>query len=448
MILLTLAWRETRAGARSWIGLELVVVTVAALLGCCANFLSTARTVPVASSFHGLLIQLATMVGAFVGVVALGAIMATVASSVDRESRRYALWQLLGISTRKTRGLILMQVLIVAVVASIAGVSLAALVGPAQIHAVAAAGRGGGALPTAATGIVELGGAGVATVGISLLAAVGASRRVSNIAAIEVVLGSQRVPGSLGWARIVAGVVCAVLCGALVASLFGASGNIASLNTIFACILAAAVVCLVGSAPVAWLVRVWPRVVPDRCAPRSWICGRAAASANCTQSAGAILPVLVGILLIGSIFAAAYTQRAAMIAGGQDVTRVSLDSGQVIIMLGGPALIALVAGAAASFQGGEARRQTAVLYDRMGLRTAQIAVIAVVESFILVSTALIVAAAVIVLLTGAEALALAGSIGATAPVIPLLPLFGPAAAGFIVLTATAVIPLLRPRTTA
>lgn len=264
--------------------------------------------------------------------------------------------------------------------------------------------------------------------------------------------GEQQQPKNHDWhaysgdqnGREKAAGLCAAATVGLLASTIGNSVEIITLNTIFACILGAGAITSAAPVILPPVIAFWPRLVPDRFSI-SWFLARTNALERLSYSSSCVTPLLVGVTLIGSIYSAAYTQRNAMLASGIPVDQMELANDQVIIMLGGPLILAACGAATSVFQGTEHRQNAARVFSRMGLTRISLLISALLEAVIYVVTAVLIALVIIGVIVAIEALALRDAVGSSLPTITLRPILAVATLGLVVVAAGAVLPLTRTR---
>lgn len=447
--MIRLALAELRDGWRSWSGALIVVTVASALLGACAIVASTWLSVRADTSrppgVADVLAQLSIMVTGFTGVTAVVVLSSVAAVAVQSDRARYARWQLVGITPAGVRVVLSVQLISLGVIGAAVGILVASALSQPIIDLVVraiVAASGPVSAVTAAVSPVLLAVAGVVVLVVVFVSGFSPAHRASRISPLEALRAPEAPPRAMSVSRWVLAALFLLLTVVLLATTFGNSPDIISLNTIFACITASATIAAAGPLILPPVMRLWPRILPDRMST-PWFLARTGAAHRLLYSASSVTPLLVGMTLIGSIFSAAYTQRNAMLANGVPVDRMSLANDQVVIMLGGPLLLAVAGAAAVIFQGAAERRAAATIFWRSGVSPVTIVAAAALEAVVAVGTALILALVVIVAIVSIESLALAGPVGPSLPTVEFPALLALAAVGLIVLALSSVLPVIR-----
>lgn len=444
--MIRLAFAELRDGWRAWAGMLFMITVTSTILGACATIASTwLDYTGQERGVSDVLAQLTIMISGFSGLTAIVVLSSVASIAVQSDRERYARWQLLGFTPHQVRTIIALQLGTLAVIGAVIGLLTAVFLSQAVIDLVVSAiqtATGKGATVPASISLPIFAGTGLAIVVIILISGLAPAHRASRIPAIEV-LRSEEPPAQgmtiLRW--ITTGLCLAATIG-LLASAIGNNVDIITLNTIFACILLAGAIASAAPIVLPPVIALWPRIVPERLS-LTWFLARTSALERLSYSSSSVTPLLVGITLIGSIYSAAYTQRDAMLANGIPVDQMELANDQVIIMLGGPLILAACGAATSVFQGTEHRQNAARVFSRMGIQRSSLLVAALLEAIIYVLTAVLIALVVIGVIVVIEVFALRDAVGPSFPTITFGPILAVAAVGLVVVAAGAVLPLAR-----
>ncbi|WP_432563027.1 hypothetical protein [Kineococcus sp. SYSU DK003] len=353
--LLRLVVGDVVVDPRGSAGVAVVAGTTAVVGSPAAALVVTAGAVPGTAGLA--LYGLSGTVIAFT-VVAAVAVLAPVAGlTVGVRRREHALWQVVGLSPATVRRVVLAQLLLAGGVGALAGVLLARPLVPAVVGWTLAGTDG-------LTGVrVHAGGAGAAGVVVAVvlvLVVVGGWRAAGAAARTEVVqlLRTPDPPaprtGPLRWALALALLLM------LLSVVWGLPGRVArSLDVgtplLLVGPLVAGVLVALGPLIDGPLRRAWTALVPARWSP-AWFLACAAAVHGAGRSSAVSAPLALAVALTGSLFAATGTvARAEGLSGGP-------SSRSVVLLLGGPLLLAAVGAAASVYTAGRIRdRQTALL---------------------------------------------------------------------------------------
>lgn len=444
MIRLTFA--ELSDGWRAWTGMLFMIAVASVILGACATIAST--WLDYSGPERGVsdvLAQLTIMISGFSGMTAIVVLSSVAGIAVQSDRERYARWQLLGFTPHQVRAIIALQLGTLAVIGAALGLLTAALLSQTVIDLVANAiqtATGHDIAVPVSNSLPIFAITGLVIVAIILISGLAPARRASRIPAVEVLRAEEPPTQGMTLIRWITTGLCVAGTVGLLASTIGNSVDIITLNTIFACILVAGAITSAAPVLLPPVIAFWPRIMPDRFSI-TWFLARTSALERLSYSSSSVTPLLVGVTLIGSIYSAAYTQRNAMLANGIPVDQMELANDQVIIMLGGPLILAACGAATAVFQGTEHRQNAARVFSRMGFNRISLLLSALLEAVIYVITAVLIAFIVIGAIVAIDTLALRDAVGPSLPTITFEPILAVAALGLVVVAAGAVVPLTR-----
>lgn len=273
--------------------------------------------------------------------------------------------------------------------------------------------------------------------GLMLLGGQRAARRAGRVSAIEALRApvDPKTRMSIGrW--VIAGVGCLAtigLAGGLqIVGIVGIGQNGLFVGLALSIVLAALAPLLLG--PVLGL---WTGLIPAR-ASAGWFLARNACRYRIGQSTSAVVPLTIGLILIGpftSVFSMFVSAQTATGGGG-----AQMDGEANLIIFGAPLVLATVAAVVTVFMSGRAREREFALISAAGGTPRLVVRTAVLEAIIYAVTALILGLVV----TVATSIVVWISFARVAPrtvlaveVVPMLILFG---IGLIGLLAATVIP--------
>lgn len=442
------ALNELKAEWKTWVGAACVILTASLVIGCSATVFSTWLSLRDSASqpegISDVLLQLSVMVPALSSVSTIVVLSAVASAAVQNNRERYARWQLLGITPEKIRVILAFQLASIGLICAIAGETFAVMLSQQVIALVGRAittATGKVHVPEASINVIVFGFALVFIVLVVLTSGLGPARRAAHVSVLEALRTPEPTIRTMTISRWITVGICIAATVGLIGSMFGNSQEIISLNTIFACITASGMISAAAPVVLPQLIKTWPRIIPDKISI-VWTVARQAALHRVNTSAVSVTPLLVGITLIGAIFSAAYTERNAMLANSVAVERMTLAADQVIIMLGGPVILAVIGSAAIVFQGASARVRAAILLSRIGFRYSEVLRTAVTESLIYVGTALLTGLTIIAIIVSVESIALMQPLGPSWPTITVIPIALVAGFGAVILVFASVTPLL------
>ncbi|MET4061826.1 putative ABC transport system permease protein [Arthrobacter sp. UYP6] len=361
---------------------------------------------------------------------ALIVLSSTADLTVALQQRSYALWQLAGLSPLTVAAVVLCQLAVVG--------SLGAAIGWGFVKVFAAPIFDWlwQPLEFAEPTSVHLGAAGFAVLVVvqSLVVMLGGlrgARTASRVSPIEALRAAEATPLSFGWFRILLFIALLTATGALSLSLMRADFETIAGNAILLVPMIAALFAVAGPVVFRPVLKAWTSIIPSRWSA-SWYLARNSAAYRLGQSSASIAPLMIAVALPGGLFTTAASLSAAV---GE---KRELSAGVVILMLGGPLLLAGIGAVATVFMSGYAREREFALIRAAGSTTSLIVLTAVWEALIYTVTAAILATTAIVV--GAGVLALALDVGL--PVLSLSSVATVSAAGFVLLLAATLIPTL------
>lgn len=412
--------------SRVWLGMLLVAIATGSIGTIGAGLIET-------GNYYGGDVQY-DLVGASTILILLSTVTALIVLSstadlaVSLQQRSYALWQLAGMGPVQVAAVVLAQLAVIG--------SLGAVIGWATVKACAAPIFGWlwGPLEFTDNTSPRVSGLGlaiiiVAQVVVVLVGGFRGARTAGRVLPIEALRTAEATMTSFGWLR---GLLLIVLVGAAVGisvSLVGADFETISGNSILLIPLFAAVLAVASPIVFRPVLKVWTSLIPARWSA-TWYLARNSADYRLGQSTAAITPLMIAIALAGGLFTTAASLSAAV---GE---KRELEIGVVVLMLGGPLLLAGVGAMATVFMSGYAREREFALLRAAGSTPRTILLTAVWEAIIYTVTAAILAA--LAILVGAVVLALALEL--SAPVLSLSSGAIVVIGGFMLLLAATLIP--------
>ncbi|MBO9056987.1 hypothetical protein JYQ29_08320 [Curtobacterium flaccumfaciens pv. flaccumfaciens] len=445
--MLRLVLSDLRQNAGIWIGALVVSAATAAAAAIAAGMLETGFAIigsggPTDLLRAGGLTTLASLV-VVLTIVAVTAVLGSVTRlTIDLQRRGYALWQLVGVPSRTVTAVVRLQLAVVALVGSTIGCLVVAPFVPAFLHFGLSESDGLRDLderfgPTSAVSVV------LAVTVVVVLSSLRPSRRAGLVRPIEVLREPESVRTRTTWTRWAASAVALLLAGLLTSSIVDAGVRTGGQVLLIGPLVTAACTAI-GPVVFPATLRAWTAVVPAH-RSASWFLARNAAAFSVDRSSATVSALVITIALPGSLFAGFDTLGDAVHRTTGSSSGGGLDLQSVLLMLGGPLLVSLFGAAATVLMAGRTREQEAALVEAAGGSRSTVLARAAWESVILVGTAVLVAAVVLVLTGCGQAVALAVTVPGTQPHLGLRAALPAALVSLVLMVAAGTIPLLAGR---
>ncbi|MBT1682441.1 FtsX-like permease family protein [Curtobacterium flaccumfaciens] len=445
--MLRLVLSDLRQNAGIWIGALVVSAATAAAAAIAAGMLETGFAIigsggPTDLLRAGGLTTLASLV-VVLTIVAVTAVLGSVTRlTIDLQRRGYALWQLVGVPSRTVTAVVRLQLAVVALVGSTIGCLVVAPFVPAFLHFGLSESDGLRDLderfgPTSAVSVV------LAVTVVVVLSSLRPSRRAGLVRPIEVLREPESVRTRTTWTHWAASAVALLLAGLLTSSIVDAGVRTGGQVLLIGPLVTAACTAI-GPVVFPATLRAWTAVVPAH-RSASWFLARNAAAFSVDRSSATVSALVITIALPGSLFAGFDTLGDAVHRTTGSSSGGGLDVQSVLLMLGGPLLVSLFGAAATVLMAGRTREQEAALVEAAGGSRATVLARAAWESVILVGTAVLVAAVVLVLTACGQAVALAVTVPGTQPQLGLQAALPAALVSLVLMVAAGTIPLVTGR---
>ncbi|WP_285106417.1 FtsX-like permease family protein [Promicromonospora sp. MEB111] len=391
-----LLWSDLVEDRRVWTGTFGVLVAAGLAAGIPATLIETAWRLQATERLALLAITGTVIVLTLVSVLAV--LASAVRTVIELRRQRLALWALVGMVPAQTARLLLVEVAIVAVLATAVGTAAAVAVCPAVVRFLL---HGSSGLDTTRPTLswVSAALAAACAVLVAVVAAVPLVRRASQTAPLALLRRSRRHDVRT-WSRVAVGVsLTAVAVSMMLAIPRSLATGAAQAVLIGPVLVAATSVTSALFAP--GFVRSWTRLVPDRLS-LSWALARAAVVDDPYRSSAAITAFLVAIGLPWTFLAGQQTVAAAT-GGG------SGDPRPLAILLGGPTVLAVTGAAAGLLMASRVRERDRALLTVAGAGRAFSTRVALFETLILVVSAALLATVIATVVSGGTSLLLAGA---------------------------------------
>ena len=386
------------AGVRIWAGLAAVLVAA-----------GLAGTVPATLVRAGLDASGTAALAAYslAGTATLLSLVAvlvvttsTLRLAVTVRTRTFALWQVVGVLPRTAARIVLVEVLLVGFVAAVLGVLLGAAVAPRFVAYGLRGSSGLEALAPRLTGR-DLLVVAVVTAGVVVLAAVGPSRRVAATPPIAALRDPDVADHRRRLLPLLVAAGLAVVAVGMLSTLPSSAARGANQLLLIGVVLVAVAAALAPQLTHP-LLRAWS-ALPARRWPSLFL-ARAAALQGLGRTSAGVSAVVVAAGLPAALLGGVHTSTA--LAGGGS----SGSAGAAIaLLIGGPVLLASIGAAAGVLISARDRSREQALLRAAGTGPAQTAGIAVLETFLVAVTGLLLAGVAVVLASTLELVVLAAA---------------------------------------
>ncbi|OUE20394.1 FtsX-like permease family protein [Clavibacter michiganensis] len=379
---------ELRHDLRLWIGSAVIAGAAAAILAIMAGIVSSALRLAGAgrisdADLEGVIGFTATPV-LLSGITMVIVVGGAAELSVAAQRQDHARWQLAGMTPRRVRRTILGLLAVLAIAAAVAGIAVgAALTQPVfgwlTSRVPTLQGARASQDPLSAASVIVL------ITALMLLGGRRAARqasRVPPIAALRTPEDPRIRMTVLRWLVAASGGAAAIALGVGMQDLpltgIGQNGLFVGL---------AMMVALAAIAPLAVrpVLRAWTALIPARGRP-AWYLARHACAHRITQSTSAVVPLTLGIVLVGSA-----TSVTDMFASAQSslsgTPAAAPDREADLLLFGAPLVLTLIASAVSVFMTGRARDREFALVQAAGATPRLVRRAAVLEAVVYAGTA-------------------------------------------------------------
>ena len=403
---------ELRAGWATWVGITLVSMVAALACGIAVSMLETGIHAgeEYLQGFSGgtasiLMFSLPSSLAVVAAIARLG---------VALGAPTYARWLLAGVSPAQVAVIVSIQLVTASLFGAIAGAGLTSLLAEPAVHNAFQDGVGGYTEIPILTGPLTWSVVVPLTMGMGLLgglrAAIGAGR-TSPLSALR--NPEPRAKHMRWWRWILLAIVWAGVA-ALLREMFSVSSVRAFMSFgPLTPVLITLVLIVAGPVLYPLVLRGWTALVPARLST-SWYLARHQARYHLNRSTASITPLFTGAALLGGLFTMSATIDASMKAGGKD--GVTLSFWQVLLMVGGPVLLAASGAAVVIFMSNRTQSTEQALLRACGATNGIVIRSALWQAVIHVVTAVLLAGLAI----GATALVTAAAIGRFVPPMPTI----------------------------
>ncbi|MFP7761850.1 FtsX-like permease family protein [Marisediminicola sp. LYQ85] len=359
--------------------------------------------------------------------------------TVDAQRQTYARWQIGGVLPKRITGVVLLQLAFFGMVASVVGVLIALPAAQPVFDWLASRAP---SLIGVSVGQSFLGAAIVLVVTTSLMVLGGhrAARRAGKVPAVEVLSAPVDPKTGMSVARW-------VLSAAGLSATVGLSAGLRDVgilgigqNGLFVGLALSTLLAALAPLVLSPFLTMCTRAVPLRVSA-AWFLARNACRYRIAQSTSAVVPLTVGLVLVGS-----FTSVFSMFVDAQRVSGVphqtAMDGEANLVIFGAPLVLAIVAAAVTVFMSGRAREREFALINAAGGTPRMIVRSAIYEALIYAVTALLLALIIVLITSTIVWSALTASVPGTAFIVDLAPLAVMFAIGFAGLLAATVLPTL------
>jgi len=387
---LKLIFSDLLAGARVWLGTLLIAAATGAVAAVAAAEVQTAARI---GGNAGLaLYAISGTVLVFTATTAIVVLGATTTLAVALRQRGYALWLLIGVRPAQVTGVVVAQVVLVALAGAVAGCAVVVPVLPAFFRFSFTGSSGlDGVEPS--FGLVA---AASSVLFVTVVVVLGGVRGALRAGAAPV-LHALREPDlprrRMTASRALTAVLLAAAVTGLVTSLPTTAPDKLSVPLMLIAPVTAGLFAAVGPLLFHRFVLLWTAVVPAT-SSAAWFLARESTSHNAGRSAAAISPLMVAVALAGGFYTANGTA-GAVIAARTGETPPGVSAGAAVLLIGGPLLLAVLGSAGTIFMSGRGREREIALVQAAGGTRGTVLAVAAGEAVIYVGTAVLLGSAAV-----------------------------------------------------
>ncbi len=428
---------ELRAGVTTWIGVVLVAAVFALAAGIGLSMAETGLHAgePYVSGFSG-----GTAVVLMFSVPSGLAVVAAIARlAVDLGRPGYARWQLAGGGPAQTAGIVLAQLAVAGLLGGLVGLGATLLLAESAVHAAFDEGSGGYTEIPIVTGPLTAGIVVPLTVAVALAGGVRAARSAASGSPLAALREPETRAKRMRWWRWALLALVTAGAAAGIAAVLGASDRSTFLSS-GPLVPVYLTLPLLAAGPLLYplALRAWTALIPARTSS-SWYLARHQARYHLGRSTASITPLFAGTALVGGLFTMSATVDVSLRAAGSP--GVSLGIAQVLLIAGGPVLLAAVGAAVVVFMSNRTQGNEQSLLRASGGAPGVVLAAAIWQALIHVVTALLLAGLVIVATALVCATALA-RFGAGIPVLDLAPALVLGGVGLVLSLLATALPVL------
>ncbi len=421
--MIRLAVSELRADWRLWAGPFVVLVVTSTLLHLATIYWWSVGTDSAAAILAGIggdadeLRAGAYLLYVCTGLAAMIVLGSVAAATVDAQRVRIARWRLTGALPRQVRGVILVQLVVLAVLGALGGVVLALPFAQPVVNVMVRMGArqdlGIASTPTAVTVLVALG----ITLVVCLLAAIRPAFRAARVSPVEALRSPIQARRGMSVGRwIMAGIAVFFVLQQLFVSVAGTltlgadsdAGliNIGMTNGMMIGVILVILMALLAPLILSGVLRLWGALLPAKLSV-SWFLARYSTTDRLKQSTAAVIPLMVGVSLYGIFFGMIATWQASLAVMGSTDQLNTLDT---YVMLTPAALIAATGSIATVFMTSRSREHEFAVLRTAGATKATILGMTIAEATLYTLTAILLSLVSIAaaILTVAATFAFAG----------------------------------------
>lgn len=388
---------ELRADWRSWAGLVVVAAIAGLAIGVGGSFLETGIRM---GGRRGTGISgVSSMILVFSGVSAIGVTSSVARLAVDLGRAGYARWQLAGVAPRQVGVIVLTQVVVLSMFGAALGLAMTVFAAPFLMRLAFGGATSGFADVQAVVGPITALFVFCGVPAVTLLGGVPAARRAARTPALEALRSSEPQAGRMRWWRWLLFALLVAAAAAAVSSWtsFAALATPEDRNTLLSqtpLIAPLLTLTVVAGGPVLYapLLRAWTALVPARVSA-AWYLARHQSRFHLGRSTASITPLFTGAAMLGGLYTVIGIWGAAARTAGEPFGGLQL--GQVVVLLGGPLLLAGSGAAIVVFMSNRTQGREQALLSAGGAADAVIVRTAVLQGLIPAITAVLMALVVI-----------------------------------------------------
>lgn len=385
--MIKLVFADLRDHAATWIGAFVVAVACGCIGGWAASLQATANFYAADASLYKSLQNTVSMVLSFSSIAAVAVLVSIAGLTVSTQQRSYALWQLANVSPRLVSGVVLAQLVVVALL-GLAGGTVLAMASFIPLFPIVFNLWEPFSEVIPQVGLSYLTLVWLVVSGVFVLGGFKGARSAGKTSPLVVLRNPVPKHRGMTWLRGLLFVVLVVGLGTVASIMANSKPEVVMNYSMYIPIIAVA--SLVPLAPLVCSVvlRAWTVLVPQK-RWNVWYVARHTASYGLSASTSVETPIMVGFGLIAGIYSVMALWKNYLLSQGV-ATFNGLDATQTILVLGGPVLLCAVGAAVSVVMKSRSRTRDVALLIASGVQPKTLLAAAVWEAFIHAITATLV----------------------------------------------------------
>lgn len=378
---------DLRDHVSTWVGAFVLAVGCGYIGGWVVSIQTTASSC--GEDMYKVVQNAGSMMLVFSLVAAVAVLVSAANLTVSSQQRSYALWQLANVSPRLVSGVVLAQLVVVAILGAACGTMLAAITFIPLFPWVFGS-RESFAQVVPFVGVSLMPKVWFVVAGVFVVGGIKGARSAGRTPPLTILREPEPPRRGMTLLRVLLFLGLAA-CTYWVAAIMVDFGPAVAMDwALYVPILVVATLSPIAPLVFSMLLRAWTAFVPYG-RWNAWYLARHTASYSLSTSTSIQTPIMVGFGLVAGLFSV--TNAWALYAQNQGLTGFTgLDLTTTILMLGGPVLLCALGAAVSVVMSSQSRTRDVALLTASGARPATLMAAAVCEAFMHALTATVVGA--------------------------------------------------------